>query len=265
MAKDNIIGRENELQILQNICEEKEARLVAIYGRRRIGKTYLVKQFFDDQFDFFFTGSFETPMAAQLALFVNALREYSGKTVPVPKTWFEAFNQLRDYLSSINKKRIVVFLDELPWMETSKSRFIKAFGYFWNNWASSRQGLTLIVCGSSTSWMHDNIIGDRGGLYGRVSRSIYLAPFNLHEVEQFLIRRKGIKWNRYQILEVYMIMGGIPYYLDMLDKNLPFNRNIDNLFYRNGAPLRAEYDFLFRSLFKSSEIYRKVVEVIATS
>ena len=118
MAANEIIGREYEQHTLQYICEQEEARLVAVYGRRRVGKTYLIKQFFNEQFDFFFTGSFQAPMTAQLALFGDALREYSGKTNPVPKNWFEAFRQLRQYLSSINKERIVVFLDELPWMET---------------------------------------------------------------------------------------------------------------------------------------------------
>lgn len=264
MVTNDIIGREKELHILSNICKEKEARLVAVYGRRRVGKTYLVKQFFHDEFDFFFTGSFETPMRVQLALFNDTLHRYSNQRFPVPKNWFEAFGQLRDYLSNIRKERIVVFLDELPWMETAKSMFIKAFSYFWNSWASTRNGLTLIVCGSSTSWMIDKIIGDKGGLYGRVSRSIYLAPFNLHEVEQFLRQRKGIMWNRFQILEAYMIFGGIPYYLDMLEKELPFSQNVDQLFFRNDSPLRTEYDFLFRSLFKSAAIYRHIVEVLAT-
>ena len=263
MATSNIIGREKEQKILHTVCEEKEARLVAVYGRRRVGKTYLIKQFFNEQFDFFFTGSFETPMKVQLALFNEALQKYSLHRFPMPKNWFEAFGQLQDYLSCVRKERIVVFLDELPWMDTAKSMFIKAFGYFWNSWASTRNGLTLIVCGSATSWMIDKIIGDKGGLYGRVSRSIYLAPFNLHEVEQFLTQKKGIIWNRYQILEAYMILGGIPYYLDMLDKDLPFDQNIDELFYRNNAPLRTEYDFLFRSLFKSASIYRQVVELLA--
>ena len=259
MATSNIIGREKEQKILHTVCEEKEARLVAVYGRRRVGKTYLIKQFFNEQFNFFFTGSFETPMKVQLALFNEALQKYNHRRFPMPKNWFEAFGQLQDYLSCVRKERIVVFLDELPWMDTAKSMFIKAFGYFWNSWASTRNGLTLIVCGSATSWMIDKIIGDKGGLYGRVSRSIYLAPFNLHEVEQFLTQKKGIIWNRYQILEAYMILGGIPYYLDMLDKDLPFDQNIDELFYRNNAPLRTEYDFLFRSLFKSASIYRQVV------
>lgn len=219
MAINDIIGRERELHILSNICKEKEACLVAVYGRRRVGKTYLVKQFFNEQFDFFFTGSFETPMQVQLALFNDALHRYSNQQFPVPKNWFEAFGQLRDYLSSIRKERIVVFLDELPWMETAKSMFIKAFGYFWNSWASTRNGLTFIVCGSSTSWMIDKIIGDKGGLYGRVSRSIYLAPFNLHEVEQFLRQRKGIEWNRFQVIEAYMILEEYLIILTCLKKN----------------------------------------------
>lgn len=265
MAEDNrIIGRTYEQHILKNICEEKEARLIAVYGRRRVGKTYLVKYFFDEKFDFFFTGSFETTAKVQLALFKDTLFQYSNEPRPMPKDWFEAFGQLKEYLMSLNKERIVVFLDELPWMDTQKSNFLAAFSYFWNTWGSTRDGLKLVVCGSATSWMLDKVIGDKGGLYGRSSRSIYVAPFSLFEVEQFLKQRKGIIWNRYQILEAYMILGGIPYYLDMLEKGLPFSQNIDNLFFRDKAPLRTEYDFLFRSLFKSSSVYRQVVEAVAT-
>lgn len=263
MADNRIIGREYEKHLLTNICNEKEARLVAVYGRRRVGKTYLVKYFFDEKFDFFFTGSFNTSMGVQLSLFRESLMEYSKSDVSVPKDWFEAFSQLKDYLMSLKKNRIVVFLDELPWIDTPKSNFLAAFSYFWNTWGSTLDGLKLIVCGSATSWMLDKVVGDKGGLYGRLSQSIYISPFNLHEVEQFLTERKGILWNRYQILEAYMIMGGIPYYLDMLEKGLPFTQNIDNLFFRNGAPLRTEYEFLFRSLFKSATIYRQVVECLA--
>ena len=264
MAENRIIGRDYEQHILQNICEEDEARLIAVYGRRRVGKTYLVKYFFNEKFDFFFTGSFETPMKVQLSLFKAALEQYCGHSCPLIKNWFDAFAQLKDSLQGLKKKRIVVFLDELPWMDTPRSNFLAAFTYFWNSWGSTCDGLKLIVCGSATSWMLDKIIGDKGGLYGRSSRSIYIAPFNLSEVEHFLRLRKGIVWNRYQILELYMILGGIPYYLDILEKGLPFSRNIDNLFFRQGAPLRTEYDFLFRSLFKSATTYRQVVEVLAT-
>ena len=264
MIDNRVIGRKYEQHVLQNICNEKEARLIAVYGRRRVGKTYLVKYFFNERFDFFFTGSFETSMKVQLTLFREALSQYSGQSWPATKSWFEAFAQLKEYLLGLKKKNILVFLDELPWMDTPKSNFLAAFTHFWNTWGSTCDGLKLIICGSATSWMLEKIIGDKGGLYGRSSRSIYIAPFNLSEVEQFLRLRKGIVWNRYQILELYMILGGIPYYLDMLEKGLSFSQNIDNLFYRQGAPLRTEYDFLFRSLFKSATIYRQIVEALAT-
>ena len=262
------IGRERELASLALLLEKGTASIVACRGRRRIGKSTLIKEFANRN-GLKLINIDGLPLRKrqanhdQLVNFALKLAKSTGHDIGIPQNWFEAFHQLWNYLSSIEKKRIVVFLDELPWMETPKSNFITAFGYFWNSWASTRDGLTMIVCGSSTSWMIDKIIGDTGGLYGRVSRSIYLSPFNLHEVEQFLIKRKGIIWSRYQILQTYMVLGGIPYYLELLDKNLPFDQNIDNLFYRKGAPLRAEYDFLFRSLFKSSEVYRKVVEVIS--
>ena len=263
MAEKKIIGRHFEKQILSNICNEEEARLVAVYGRRRVGKTHLVKYFFEEKFDFFFTGNYETPAKVQLRLFSKALEEYSGNITPPPATWFDAFDQLKAYLISLKKKKTIVFLDELPWMDTPKSGFLTAFSHFWNTWGSTFDGLKLIVCGSATSWMLEKVIGDKGGLYGRSSRSIYLAPFNLAETEEYLKQRKGIVWNRYQIAQAYMILGGIPYYLDMLERGLPFDTNVDNLFFRKGAPLRAEYDFLFRSLFKASGIYKRVVEIIA--
>lgn len=259
-----IIGREYEQNLLKGICDEREARLVAVYGRRRVGKTYLIKKFFNEKFDFFFTGLFETPMSVQLTLFSKTLEEYSGVEQKTPKNWFDAFSALRDYLLTIHKKQIVVFLDELPWMDTPKSNFLSAFTFFWNSWASTIDGLKLIVCGSATTWMLDKLIGDRGGLYGRTNRSIYLAPFNLHETEEFLTERKAINWTRYQMLQAYMVFGGIPYYLDMLDRSLPLSVNIDNLFFRSGAPLAREYDFLFRSLFRQSASYKQVVEALST-
>ena len=178
------------------------------------------------------------------------------------KDWFSAFEQLRQYLSSLNKKRLILFFDELPWMETLKSSFMQAFSYFWNTWASTRKGLKLFVCGSSTTWMLDKLIGDKGGLYGRVTHTVYLAPFTLGETEAYL-QANGIRWNRYQILEIYMVMGGIPFYLEMLKPKLTFDQNVDNLFFAANAPLRMEYGFLFRSLFHDAQLYRQVVETIA--
>lgn len=157
-----------------------------------------------------------------------------------------------------------MFFDELPWMDTPKSNFLAAFGQFWNTWASTRPNVKIIVCGSATTWMLSKFIGDKGGLYGRVCRSIWLKPFTLGETEAFIKEIKGIELTRSQILEAYMIFGGIPYYLDMLIKGIPLSKNVDELLFKQGAPLRMEFNFLFRSLFNEAEIYRKVIETLAS-
>jgi hypothetical protein len=260
--KNQIIGRSREQRVLSECCKSDKAELVAVYGRRRVGKTYLVRNFFHDQFDFYFTGTFKTARNIQLKLFASELTRYSGKSAQTPADWFEAFSMLWNYLATLKKKRIVVFLDELPWMDSPKSNLLQAFSYFWNSRASAMPQLKIFVCGSATSWMLSKLIGDRGGLHGRVTRQIYLRQFNLAETAAFL-KHKGIVWNRYQIAQTYMILGGIPYYLDMLDPAQPFDGNFDSLFYAEGAPLRAEYNFIFRSLFGDSELCDGVVKALA--
>lgn len=262
MENNKLIGRKNEREQFDDIYATKKPALVAVYGRRRVGKTFLVRQHFNNNFDFSFTGNYQMSRQGQLSLFNQELRRFSRQDYPLVKDWFSAFEQLRQYLSSLDNERLVLFFDELPWMETPKSNFIQAFSYFWNTWASTRQGLKLFVCGSSSTWMMENLIGDKGGLYGRVTHTIYLAPFTLGETEAYL-HANGIRWNRYQMLETYMIMGGIPFYLEMLKPKLTFDQNIDNLFFAANAPLRMEYGFLFRSLFNDAQLYRQVVETIA--
>lgn len=262
MEANTIIGRKKERELFNDIYATQKPALVAVYGRRRVGKTFLVRQHFNNSFDFSFTGTYQMPRQGQLSLFNQELRRFSGQEFPLAKDWFSAFEQLRQYLSSLNKKRLILFFDELPWMETLKSSFMQAFSYFWNTWASTRKGLKLFVCGSSTTWMLDKLIGDKGGLYGRVTHTVYLAPFTLGETEAYL-QANGIRWNRYQILEIYMVMGGIPFYLEMLKPKLTFDQNVDNLFFAANAPLRMEYGFLFRSLFNDAQLYRQVVETIA--
>ncbi len=260
---EKIIGRTFEQNILQERVASDSPEFIAIYGRRRVGKTYLVKRFFNDKFDFYCTGIYEGSKRAQLEEFVRQLEHYSRKRHRTPKNWFDAFALLREYLSGITSDGpIIVFLDELPWFDTPRSDFLKAFEYFWNSWGSTNDRLKLIVCGSSTTWMREKMIYSRGGLYNRMTRTMYLSPFNLYETEQYL-KYLGISWNRYQIAECYMVFGGIPYYLGMLKKNLSFAQNVDMLFFRQGAPLFREYDFLFRSLFRESSVHSLIVEALS--
>lgn len=261
---DTIIGRETEQEILRQRVESDTPELIAIYGRRRVGKTFLVRQYFNDKFSFYCTGIYQGTKKEQLGEFNRQLEHYSGRKWKVAKDWFDAFAQLREYLESLaGNNPIVVFLDELPWMDTHKSRFIKAFEYFWNSWGATNNRLKLIVCGSATTWMRENVLSDKGGLYNRTTRSIYLAPFTLHETEQYLLSR-GIRWNRYQIAECYMILGGTPLYLQMLERVLSLTQNIDNLFFVQNAPLAREYDFLFRSLFNEAMVHRQIIETLAS-
>lgn len=263
MTWNRIVGREHEQQIIMNSFNSDKAELIAVYGRRRVGKTYLIRRMFNDNFAFSFTGMYEVTRAVNLEQFRICLEKFSHRSVAKLKDWFCAFDALRQYLGTLEQKRIVVFLDELPWMDTPKSNFIAAFSYFWNSWGATVDSLKLIICGSATTWMLSNIIGDKGGMYGRVSRPVYLAPFSLGETELFMREIKGMELSRRQVLDIYMSLGGIPYYLDMIEKGMPLDKCIDNLFFTQGAPLKTEFDFLFRSLFKDSLVYRRVVETLA--
>lgn len=258
-----IIGRDREKEMLKNCMESGRPEFIAVYGRRRIGKTFLIKQYFKNKFDFYMTGVVGSTMPEMLEYFNVQLQQYSGREWPLATTWIKAFRQLQEYLSSLRKKQIVVFIDELPWLDTPRSKFFRALDLFWNGWGDSQTNLKFIVCGSATTWMTNKLLGDKGGLHNRVTRQIYLTPFNLYETEKIL-QSNGISWSRHQIAECYMVVGGTPYYLSKMDKAQSLAQNIDRLFFHNAGELRNEYDFLFRSLFKDSTTYRRVVEVLAS-
>lgn len=262
--KNTIIGRKHEQDILAKCVESNKAEFIAVYGRRRIGKTYLVKQFFSESFDFYVTGVYQVSRSEQLKIWQEQLKKYSGNKRARPKDWFDAFNQLREYLETLGKeRRIIIFIDELPWLDTPKSGFIRALELFWNSWAAEQKNLKLIVCGSATTWMTNKLLGDKGGLHNRVTRPIRLAPFTLKETEEYL-RSNGIDWERRDILEAYMILGGTPYYLSLLRSELTLWQNIDEAFFSQDAALRTEYGFLFKSLFSDASLYRRIVEALAT-
>ena len=225
-----IVGRNKEQEILRQCYESGKPELVAVYGRRRVGKTWLVRQFFNDSFDFYMTGVYLGSREEQLALFNKQLNKYSKSYFPVVGNWFDAFDQLKTYLSHSRKKRLVVFIDELPWLDTQRSRFKTAFEYFWNSWGAAQERLMLVVCGSATTWMIGNLIGDKGGLYNRITRSMHLAPFNLNETELYLKSKKMVM-SRFQMAETYMAVGGIPYYLGFFRKGMSLGQNIDQLFF----------------------------------
>ncbi len=259
---ENIIGREYERRVLDACYESERAELVAVYGRRRVGKTFLIKNHFNDKIDFYVTGMYNATKKEHLQFFNRQLCAYSGLFYPIVDNWFDAFEQLKHFIINRKDRKVLVFIDELPWLDTPRSNFIKAFELFWNSWAADCNNLKLIVCGSATTWMTARFLGNKGGLHNRVTRRIRLFPFNLAETEMFL-ESQGIVWNRHQICEAYMIMGGTPYYLQKLEKQYSLSQNIDLLFFSENADLRDEYGLLFRSLFNDSAVYRSVVELLS--
>ena len=259
---DNIIGRTAEKDLLARIYASVQSEFVAVCGRRRVGKTFLVREYFEEEMVFQVSGLAGGNTQEQLKNFFHTLRRYDSSVTTMPTDWLDAFEMLICYLQSLTSvDRKVVFLDELPWMDTAGANFIAALEHFWNGWASARRDVVLIVCGSATSWMMDKLINNHGGLYGRLTHRIFLQPFTLGEVESFL-QQRGVRLSRYETAEAYMILGGIPYYLNLLVARLSLTQNVDRLLFNPNGELYNEFETLYRSLFSSSESYVKVVECV---
>lgn len=263
MAK--ITGRAEELAILQSIQDDDKSAFVAVYGRRRVGKTFLVRSFYEGQFAFHLTGIANVETDNQLTNFHSALIRYFPELEdnPPAKDWFQAFQQLItaiELLPTTGKK--VLFLDELPWLDTPNSLFIPALEHFWNSWASARADIVLIVCGSAASWMINQLINNTGGLYNRVTHQIQLSPFTLAECEAFF-KAKSAGFDRYQLLQLYMVFGGIPFYLDFIDPRKSATQNINDLCFKPKGKLRNEFEKLYASLFKKADKHIAVIEALA--
>lgn len=258
-----VIGRTYEFKLLEMAMQSVESELVIVYGRRRVGKTFLVNNYFNNNFAFKLTGVYQQPTKVQLNRFAVALEDYSGNLDETPSDWFKAFDMLKHHLKSIETEgKKVVFIDEMPWLDTPNSDFIPAFEAFWNGWAAAENNILVIVCGSATSWITNKLLGNKGGLFNRCSYRMFVKPFTLKETEQYLVSR-GFEWTRYDIAECYMIMGGIPYYLKQLNPQWSYTQNIDNLFFREKGLLWDEFNHLYDTLFKQAANHIAVVEALA--
>ena len=264
-----IIGRNQETLELMRAYNRKQSQLVAVYGRRRVGKTYLVRELFKEEFAFYHTGvspvelKDENLLEVQLREFNATLVRYGAEDIEPPTNWTKAFERLIALLSKMPKeKRMVVFLDELPWMDTPRSGFITAFEHFWNGWGAGQENMMLIVCGSATSWIQDNLINSYGGLYDRVNAEIQLSPFTLRETEEML-RMQGVTLSRYDVLQLYMAVGGIPMYLSYVEPGLSLAQIIDKLYFARKAKLKNEFTRLFNSIFRSPDKYIATIRMLA--
>ena len=259
-----LIGREREMQEIERCLASDQSEFVIVYGRRRVGKTFLIDEFFHGKYDFSFVGGHKLTLAKQLRNFAKAIKKYAHlPKQPKFADWSEAFDALEEHIESIQEERKkVIFIDEMPWIDTPQSDFVEELETFWNGWAARRRDILMIASGSATSWMMDKLIDNQGGLHCRITSNIYLQPFSLHEAEQYL-RAKKCSWDRYQIVQAYMALGGVPFYWSLLDTRISLVQNIDRLFFRKNAILQIEFDELFNALFTNSDKYIQVTRLLA--
>lgn len=257
-----VVGRKSEVSILLNCLSTPRSELLAVYGRRRVGKTYLIRNTFAKQMCFDFSGTYKSSLKQQLKNFHFTLKNQYPKN-KIPKDWTEAFHQLSNYIDSLkSKKKKVIFLDEFPWLDTRKSNFLAAFDRFWNSYAVKRNDLVVVICGSAASYMIKNIIKNKGGLHNRITQHIHLHPFNLRETEE-LLRANKVKLSRYEILQVYMTMGGIPHYLEKILPGESVPQLIDRLCFEKDGFLRTEFKMIFASLFDHYENHEMIIRMLA--
>ena len=259
-----MIGRKDERMRLETALSKDEAQLIAVYGRRRIGKTFLVRETFGDRFYFHHAGLARGTLREQLAAFRDSLLRCGAEDVPSFNGWREAFNALERFIvAGGTRRKKVIFIDEMPWMDTPKSKFVMWFEAFWNGWCSARKDVVLVICGSATSWIVKKVFRNRGGLYNRVTERIHLNPFTLGECRE-LCRAMKLPFSNADIAELFMVFGGVPYYWRFLERGKSVAQNIDALLFGKNGQLRHEFEDVFCSLFGEKQGYMKIVRALAS-
>jgi len=263
---ETIIGRESEIKRLTAAVSSPKAEFIALYGRRRVGKTFLINQMFKNQYVFKMTGVIEGTLRDQFTAFADAMNDYGYDMSEKPEDWMTAFIMLKNALKQkVNSgEPCIIFIDELPAMDAEGSNVAGAVGYFWNNWACLHDNIVFIICGSATSWMITNVIDSKGGLHDRITVELPIHPFTLRETEAYLNDRRFV-WNRQMTLQTYMIFGGIPYYLSLLDSEESLVQNVDRLFFSQDTQMRREFRRLFNTLYKKPDRYIEIVKTLGRS
>ena len=258
------VGRKEEKVLLSNALKSKAPELIAVYGRRRVGKTFLIRNAYSSHMIFECSGLHNSSLRRQLENFENELTaagyRFPGKH---PINWLAAFQILADFAAPlISMQKRVIFFDEFPWLCTHRSGFLQAFEHFWNTWASRQNNLVVVICGSAASWMIKNVVKNRGGLHNRITQKIRLLPFTLIETESFLRARK-VNLDRYQLLQLYMVMGGIPQYLKEVRTGESATQVIDRVCFTRDGMLNYEFKNLYFSLFELASKHIEVVRSLA--
>lgn len=264
-----MIGRENEIEKLKSSLNTDKSELIAVYGRRRVGKTFLIQNVYKKHIKFEFTGAATATTKSQLKRFHKVIKGYSTRMseAKLPSDWGDAFDLLEQYINGLTGKgKKVIFIDELPWIARRQSNFLSHFGYFWNTFCEKRNDLIVVVCGSAAAYMVNNVIKDKGSLHGRLSYKLRIAPFNLYEVKEYLKKVKKInQWGEYDILQLYIVLGGVPKYLSFVDKKYSVVQNIQRICFDPEGDLENEFNEVYASLFGNPSKYIAIVKALAKS
>lgn len=256
-----LVGRKQEIGVLKSCLSAQNSQFIAVYGRRRIGKTFLIREAFAGRFAFQHTGIYNGGLVKQLSAFCRSLDAAGLIDYEPPSNWMDAFELLKKLLGQESDTKKIVFIDELSWMDTPRCDLLMALEWFWNGWASARRDIVLVVCASATSWMLNKVIHNKGGLYNRLNRKIHLRPFSLGECVE-LLETRGVVLDRQQILELYMALGGVPFYWEFIERGFSAAQNIDRMLFAEDAPLATEFDHLFASIFSRPEGYLKIIKAL---
>jgi AAA+ ATPase superfamily predicted ATPase len=261
-----VIGREKEIDILEEALTSNRAEMIAVYGRRRIGKTYLIEQFYKKSNikTISLIGQSGATMQTQLDNAKHRLFEQHGIDVSKAKNWTDIFNAIKIYHQERPKKHFVLFIDELPWIATPKSGFIGALSYGWNSYFEEHTNVTFVLCGSAASWMIKKIVNEKGGLHQRLTRQIPLYPFSLKESEAYL-KQQGFHYlSRKEIVDIYIVLGGVAQYLSFLNPQKSISENINQLCFSIGGELTREFQTLFVALFGKKGIHQQIVKYLGS-
>lgn len=258
-----VVGRANEQKILENALEKETSQFIAMYGRRRIGKTYLIRSTFQKQIVFECSGLYKSEKEQLLENFWIKLSEQSGIISAPPKSWIKAFSQLEQYLNSLkNNQKKIIFLDEISWFDTPKAGFLGALSNFWNNFCTKRNDILLVICGSAASWIIEKVVNDKGGLHNRLNRTIKLNAFTLAETKQFF-QAKKIKLSDKDLMQLYMCVGGIPFYLNEVESGKSVAQILDEFFLKENSIFQNEFDNLYAALFKNHQNHLAIIKALA--
>ena len=262
MAK--LVGRNEYIEVFEDLYKSDKSEFAAVYGRRRIGKTFLIDNVFQNRMTFSMTAMANATMKNQLLNFQIEMSRQFKKDVPLSENWLKALNQLAGEIETMeNTSKKVIFFDEMPWLDSPKSDFLSAFENFWNSWVAKRSDILLIACGSATSWIVNKLINSKSGLHNRVTRRIRVMPLPIADCEKIL-RQKNITCEKYDIISYYMALGGVPFYWTLLKKGFSVSQNFDYLFFDEISPLKDEFKLMFSSLFNHYEKYVKIIEILST-